>query len=272
MVVTEAGDVGVGTIDPAADLEVVGAHIRARRDASTYQYVEIRDNDGIGAYITGYSPQDNKKPLFIGALHNGLGTPSGETWIRFSVGSVNVPKHVMAIRESGNVGIGTENPSRKLTVRGNLLIESEATGVPVVEFGEGLDYAEGFDVSEGHEIEPGTVLVIDPVTPGKLAVSSKAYDTRVAGIAAGANGLGSGVRLGVEQFDCDVALAGRVYCNVDATGCAIEPGDLLTTSQIPGYAMKAADREAARGAILGKAMERLERGTKGRILVLVSLQ
>ncbi|MBN2071686.1 MAG: hypothetical protein JW814_09545 [Candidatus Krumholzibacteriota bacterium] len=272
MVVTEAGDVGIGTIDPDTDLEIVGAHFRARRTDSDYQYVEIRDNDGIGAYIRGYSPQDNKKPLFIEALHNGLGTPSGETWMRFSVGSVNVPKHVMVIRESGNVGIGTQDPSRKLTVRGNLLIESAATGDPVVEFGEGLDYAEGFDVADDSRIEPGTVLVIDTGTPGKLAVSRRPYDTKVAGIAAGAKGLGSGVRLGVEQYDCDVALAGRVFCNVDATGCAIEPGDLLTTSAIPGFAMKASDQDASRGAILGKAMERLEQGKKGQILVLVSLQ
>ena len=74
------------------------------------------------------------------------------------------------------------------------------------------------------------------------------------------------------QFDCDVALAGRVYCNVEATGGTIEPGDLLTTSSTPGYAMKAVDRTSAQGAILGKAMERLEGGTKGQILVLVTLQ
>jgi hypothetical protein len=178
----------------------------------------------------------------------------------------------MAIRENGNVGIGTINPSRQLTVRGNLLLESESTGDPVAEFGEGLDYAEGFDVSDRAGIAPGTVLVIDADNPGKLTVSSRPYDSRVAGIAAGAKGLGSGVRLGVGQFDCDVALAGRVYCNVDAAGGTIEPGDLLTTSSKPGYAMKATDRTSAQGAILGKAMERLESGAKGQILVLVTLQ
>lgn len=272
MVIAEGGNVGIGTVNPAANLEVNGATIRAQRDGVPGQYMEIRDNDGIGAYITGYSKGDNRKPLFISCLHDASGTPSGETWIRFSVGSIGFPDHAMVIRGTGNVGIGTTNPSRKLTVRGNLLIESESTGNPVVEFGEGLDYAEGFDVSEGSAIEPGTVLVIDPESSGKLAVSTRAYDTRVAGIAAGANGLGSGVRLGVEQYDCDVALAGRVYCNVEATDCAIEPGDLLTTSPTPGHAMKAVDHGAARGAILGKAMERLERGTKGQILVLVSLQ
>jgi hypothetical protein len=94
----------------------------------------------------------------------------------------------------------------------------------------------------------------------------------VAGIVAGGKGLGSGVRLGVGQFDYDVALAGRVYCNVDATGGSIQPGDLLTTSGTPGYAMKANDLACAQGAILGKAMESLEAGEKGQILVLVTLQ
>ena len=89
---------------------------------------------------------------------------------------------------------------------------------------------------------------------------------------AGAKGLGSGVRLGIGQFDHDVALAGRVYCNVDATEQAIQAGDLLTTSAMPGHAMKATDYDRARGAILGKAMQKLELGQKGQILVLVTLQ
>ena len=84
--------------------------------------------------------------------------------------------------------------------------------------------------------------------------------------------MGSGVRLGVDQFDYDVALAGRVYCNVDATERGIEPGDLLTTSATAGHAMKATDSVRANGAILGKAMESLEEGRQGQILVLVTLQ
>jgi hypothetical protein len=136
----------------------------------------------------------------------------------------------------------------------------------------GLDYAEGFDVSDASRVTPGTVLVIDPLAPGKLAVSQTPYDTKVAGIAAGAKGLGSGVRLGVGRFDHDVALAGRVYCNVDATRAAVRPGDLLTTAAEPGYAMKVTNHGRAQGAILGKAMEGLEKGRKGQILVLVTLQ
>jgi hypothetical protein len=157
---------------------------------------------------------------------------------------------------------------------GNVQIEKDDNGWarPIILLGEGLDYAEGFDVSGPKKIDPGSVLVIDSDNPGKLTLSTMPYDTRVAGILAGAKGLGSGVRLGAGQFDHNVALAGRVYCNVDATEAGIRPGDLLTTSSTPGHAMKAAEYERAKGAILGKAMEGLEQGKRGQILVLVTLQ
>ncbi len=69
-----------------------------------------------------------------------------------------------------------------------------------------------------------------------------------------------------------LALAGRVYCYVDATENAVEVGDLLTTSNTPGYAMKAADQTQAFGAVIGKATEPLPQGEQGLILVLVNLQ
>jgi hypothetical protein len=146
------------------------------------------------------------------------------------------------------------------------------TGEDIIRLGKGMDYAEGFDVSDKDNAAPGTVLRIDPEHPGQLAVSKEAYDKGVAGIVAGAKGLGSGVRLGSSEFAADVALAGRVYCNVDATESAVEPCDLLTTSSTPGYAMKAVDQTRSQGAILGKAMQKLDKGQKGQILVLVTLQ
>jgi len=155
---------------------------------------------------------------------------------------------------------------------GNVLIRSVIDGSKVVEIGEGLDYAEGFHVTGKSDILAGSVLVIDPVNSGKLMLSQKPYDTKVAGIVAGAKSLGSGVRLGAGQFDHDVALAGRVYCNVDANYGEVEPGDLLTTAPKAGYAMKVGDYSRAQGAILGKAMQGLAKGEKGQILVLVTLQ
>ena len=68
-----------------------------------------------------------------------------------------------------------------------------------------------------------------------------------------------------------MALSGRVYVLADATSGGIEPGDLLTTSDTPGHAMKVTDHAKAQGAILGKAMSGLSTG-KGLVLVLVTLQ
>ncbi len=133
----------------------------------------------------------------------------------------------------------------------------------------GADLAESFSISTNAP-EPGTLMVIDPDHPGQLKPSSSAYDPLVAGIVSGAGDLQPGVTLS-DQEGVAIALAGRVYVKAEAFSGAIHPGDLLTTSSMPGLAMKATDRLLAQGAIIGKAMTGLESGT-GLVLVLVSLQ
>jgi len=136
----------------------------------------------------------------------------------------------------------------------------------------GADLAELFDLSD--QSEPGTLMVIDETNPGQLKASDQAYDTRVAGIVSGAGGVNPGLTLhqdGVLKGDTHVAIAGRVYVKAEAFSTPIKPGDLLTTSSLKGYAMKATDRERAQGAIIGKAMTGLDSGT-GLVLVLVNLQ
>jgi hypothetical protein len=66
-------------------------------------------------------------------------------------------------------------------------------------------------------------------------------------------------------------MVGIVPCKVSAENGSIQRGDLLTTSDTPGHAMKVTDRSGAIGAILGKALAPLESGT-GIIPVLVMLQ
>jgi len=68
-----------------------------------------------------------------------------------------------------------------------------------------------------------------------------------------------------------VALTGRVYVQADTASGVIKPGDLLTTSDTPGHAMRVGNPARAQGAILGKAMTGLNEG-KGLVLVLVTLQ
>jgi hypothetical protein len=68
-----------------------------------------------------------------------------------------------------------------------------------------------------------------------------------------------------------IALVGRVYVLADATHGTIEPGDLLTSSDLAGHVMGAKKSRKAKDAIVGKAMTGLEQG-KGLILMLISLQ
>ncbi len=51
-----------------------------------------------------------------------------------------------------------------------------------------------------------------------------------------------------------VALAGKVYCAVDASYGPITGGDLLVSSSTPGHAMAATDPTRTPGAVLGKAL------------------
>jgi len=150
------------------------------------------------------------------------------------------------------------------------------TSLTVLEILGGADLSEQFCVDDdGAEPKPGLVVSIDPKNAGQLKVSRTAYDRRVAGVISGAGGVRPGMLMKQEDSitdgDLPVALTGRVYVWCDASEHAIEPGDLLTTSGRPGHAMKVTDHDKAQGAIIGKAMTGLDKGT-GLVLVLVSLQ
>lgn len=148
------------------------------------------------------------------------------------------------------------------------------TRTEVLQITGGSDLAERFEVSGGITAEPGTVMVIDPDNPGHLMPSTVAYDRKVAGVVSGAGDVATGLVLhqeGVLEGDAVVAIGGRVYVKAEALSGPILPGDLLTTSDLPGHAMAAANDDLAHGAIIGKAMTALDDGT-GLVLVLVNLQ
>ncbi len=146
----------------------------------------------------------------------------------------------------------------------------------------GADCAEDFEVDTPDAAEDGTVLVIND--DGRLEPSAHAYDRRVAGVISGAGGYRPGLILDRKpgqgangRSDTappgrrPIALTGKVFCWVDAAYGPIGVGDLLTTSDTPGHAMRAADPLRAFGAVIGKALGRLERG-RGLVPVLVALQ
>jgi len=148
------------------------------------------------------------------------------------------------------------------------------TQVCILDIIGGCDLAEPFPMTNEYLIEEGCVVVIDEDNPGQLKLSQTAYDSRVAGIVSGAGGVNPGITLSMEEKlgeGHQVSLTGRVYCKADATYGSIRPGDMLTTSNTPGHAMVATDRNRSYGAVIGKAMTSLDDG-RGLVLVLVNLQ
>ena len=190
--------------------------------------------------------------------------------------------HGLTIKSKSGAGLfidGTINTSAGLSVAGTIaasggLNVNGTTRTSVLEI-TGGDLAESFAITRRAPIQPGMVVVIDPANPGQLRMADHPYDRGVAGIIAGANGIKSGVTLSSGPTSAEktqpVALTGRVYAWADATLNPIRPGDLLTTANTPGHAMKVTNYARAQGAVLGKAMSALSKG-KGLVLVLVSLQ
>lgn len=177
----------------------------------------------------------------------------------------------LAIDTAGSVGIGTSSPDARLQVAGT----GHFTGNVTV---DGIIYAKYQDVAEWVPSEgtlpAGTVVVLNRLKTNAVAPSAKAYDTAVAGVVSDQ----PGVLLGVAGDNkAKIATTGRVKVHVDARTHAVNIGDLLVTSDLPGTAMLSEPLDLGGvkihrpGTIIGKALEPLPRG-EGEILVLLSLQ
>jgi hypothetical protein len=107
-----------------------------------------------------------------------------------------------------------------------------------------------------------------------LHESQHAYDKRVAGVISGAGDYKPAIVLDKQPASGNrsaIALLGKAFCKVDAGYASVEVGDLLTTSDTPGHAMKAVNSTKAFGAVVGKALRPLSQGC-GLIPILIALQ
>jgi hypothetical protein len=131
--------------------------------------------------------------------------------------------------------------------------------------GCGNDIAEAFNAAE--KLTPGDIVVINQNGEKSLLLSTEGYDTTVAGIVSTNPTIVMGDANGKSV---PLALSGVVPTKVSAENGPIEVGDLLTTSNTPGHAMKCDDKRKCFGSLVGKALEPLDKGT-GTVIALVML-
>jgi len=206
----------------------------------------------------------------------------------------------LSLATNGHVGIGTISPNATLEVHGtatNLLalydpvvsttdpmFKVDKTGNVYTDgtyyCSDGAVHVGSADVAErintSEWVEPGNVVEIDPEHPGFFRKTRSPYSTSVAGVISTLPGviLGNSFDAQADKWEDNrpmLALAGRVLVKVTAENRPIQIGDLLVSSSTPGIGMKGSDREACVGAVIGKALEPLEKGT-GAIMVQVMLR
>lgn len=191
------------------------------------------------------------------------------------------PDHagVSAVNETNGMGLFAMSSGGEaghfegdVEVNGNLNVDHDMHVNGDVFLAGGNDVAERFEVDPALQFGPGTLMVIGE--HGSLMPCAAAYDKRSVGVVSGAGALKPAVTLGPSPSTvrtAAIALVGTAFCRVAADEAPIEAGDLLTSSDVPGHAMKASDPARSFGAVIGKALAPLRKG-RDLIPMIIALQ
>jgi len=182
-------------------------------------------------------------------------------------GVVGQCDHEAAVRGTSQFGTGIVGIGGSFAAQfiGTVQVQGDikVTGDVIL---NGQDYAEALSTTD-QDIDAGCVVVLG--LDGNIHLCDRDYDSAVAGIVSGAGGVKPAIVLDRHEGSADVALIGKVWCRADADQAPIRPGDLLTTSSIPGHCRRVTELERAFGAVIGKALTPLCSG-HGLVRVLVS--
>lgn len=218
---------------------------------------------GIGNAWIGVFGETNA-PIEVGAAGVwGDGKTTGDGVKGVATGPGKAAVCGFQLGNSGPGVFGQGNPAGhfagRVVVDGNLEVSGDVLLA-------GADYAEALTAYDP-TVPAGTVVSVGK--DGRVRPCVREYDTTVAGVVSGGDGVRPAVVLDPHKGGVAVALMGKVWCLADAASGAITPGDLLTTSATPGHAQRVCDVTRAHGAVIGKALTPLAAG-RGIVRVLVS--
>ncbi|MFA6198757.1 MAG: hypothetical protein WC734_06450, partial [Patescibacteria group bacterium] len=282
MVISDGGNVGIGTTSPFTPLTVIA-------NASSKLGLAMVENGSTKGLELGVNLGEG----FIQAWDrtNSAAFPYyfAGTSISFLTGGVNPSTdRKMTITSTGNVGIGTTTPTSGLHIgsvaagkkvmiaNGALCVDNNdscagATAGTIYAVNgtvQGADYAEYF-YSADTRLKPGEVVCVDVERDNAVERCDRGHDNNIMGIVSTNPSITGNNSPAVESDPAHYAvigMLGQVDAFVSAENGPIRVGDSLTSaSSTPGYAMRA----DAGDSTVGVALESLESGD-GKIKVLIS--
>ena len=127
----------------------------------------------------------------------------------------------------------------------------------------GADVAEVY-YSDDVSINEGDIVALNGAGASQVQKSSKGYQSSAIGIVSTKPGLVLSESDGAGK-PVIVGLSGRVPVKVSGKNGAINPGDYITTSDIPGVGMRA----TRAGHVIGKALTGIPAGVDGTVIAFI---
>jgi hypothetical protein len=227
-----------GRINPASgastDISCTGATI----SASEYALLEIIHESSTAVRFK----VDPNMSDGINPIDCGTGNPSGVTSNLGVAVMLNTGAALSTVQSIDYVRVWTDDP-----VTQDAAVQESPVDAPLDPLAS-ADVAEAYLADDAASFEEGDVVAIDESGGVKVRKSLGAYDRNLMGVIT----TSPYQVMGAESKDTvRVGLSGRVPVKVNLEGGPILPGDYLTSSSVPGTAMKATKA----GAVIGRAME-----------------
>lgn len=136
--------------------------------------------------------------------------------------------------------------------------------ITVQEVDTTADLAEIYSTAD-KSVESGDVVTIDSNLNAGVKKTQHAYDSQILGVISTKPALLIGGTNGEGVSGTPVALSGRIPVKVSTENGSIKPGDYLTSSSIPGVAMKAVKA----GTVIGQALTGYDDAEIGLVMLFV---